>query len=156
MSITAMALAAFRAIGQSKPMRKDSLKSRKIINYEKTFIIHGSLVEVFAFIDDMKNSRKYTKESSVAKVGSIWNIVSSSSKKTSLRTEYRRTGSVESLSAHADQNGLIDWMSRLKKKPEKIFIVHGESESEAALRVKIKDVFGWDCEIPTLNETNKI
>jgi metallo-beta-lactamase family protein len=59
---------------------------------------------------------------------------------------------VEGLSAHADQKGLIEWMNQLKKKPEKIFIVHGEALSSDALRVKIKDVYGWDCEIPSLNE----
>ena len=59
---------------------------------------------------------------------------------------------VEGLSAHADQQGLIEWMSRLKRKPEKIFIVHGEAHSAEALRVKIKDIYGWDCEIPQLNQ----
>lgn len=63
---------------------------------------------------------------------------------------------VEGLSAHADQKGLIDWMSQLKKKPEKIFIVHGEPQSADALRVKIKDVYGWDSVIPSLNEIIKI
>ena len=59
---------------------------------------------------------------------------------------------VEGLSAHADQKGLINWMSQLKRKPERIFIVHGESQSADVLRVKIKDAYGWDCEIPSLNE----
>lgn len=63
---------------------------------------------------------------------------------------------VEGLSAHTDQKGLIDWMSGLKKKPEHIFIVHGEPQSADALRVKIKDVYGWDCVIPSLNEIIKI
>ncbi len=59
---------------------------------------------------------------------------------------------VEGLSAHADQKGLIEWMSQLKEKPEKIFIVHGEAQSADALRVKIKDVYRWDSVIPFLNE----
>ena len=63
---------------------------------------------------------------------------------------------LEGLSAHTDQKGLIDWMSLIKKKPERIFIVHGEPQSADALRVKIKDVYGWDCEIPFLNEIVKI
>ncbi len=60
---------------------------------------------------------------------------------------------VEGLSAHTDQKGLIEWMSGLKTKPEHIFIIHGEPHSAEALRVKIKDVYGWDCEIPFLNQT---
>lgn len=63
---------------------------------------------------------------------------------------------LEGLSAHTDQKGLIDWMSGLKKKPEHIFIVHGEAKSADALRVKIKDVYGWECKIPTLNEIVEI
>ena len=62
----------------------------------------------------------------------------------------------EGLSAHADQKGLIDWMSGLKQKPEHIFIVHGEAQSADALRVKIKEVYGWESEIPSLNEIIEI
>lgn len=59
---------------------------------------------------------------------------------------------VEGLSAHTDQLGLIGWMHELKQKPEHIFIVHGEPQAADALRVKIKDIYGWNCEIPALNE----
>lgn len=59
---------------------------------------------------------------------------------------------VEGLSAHADQKGLINWMSQIKEKPDKIFIVHGEPKSADALQLKIKEVYGWDCSIPKLNE----
>ena len=62
----------------------------------------------------------------------------------------------EGLSAHADQKGLIDWMSGLKQKPEHIFIVHGEAQSAGALREKIKDVYGWESKIPSLNEIIEI
>lgn len=30
------------------------------------------------------------------------------------------------LSGHADKNGLIDWLSGFEKKPERVFVVHGE------------------------------
>ena len=54
------------------------------------------------------------------------------------------------LSAHADQSELLDWMSEIKNTPEKVFIVHGESQSADAFRVKVKDMYGWDCTIPEL------
>ena len=63
---------------------------------------------------------------------------------------------LEGLSAHTDQKGLIEWVSLLKQKPEHVFIVHGEPKSADALRVKFKDVYGWDCEIPSLNEIVEI
>ncbi|MBI3519920.1 MAG: MBL fold metallo-hydrolase [Bacteroidetes bacterium] len=63
---------------------------------------------------------------------------------------------IEGLSAHADQTGLINWMSHIKSKPKRVFVVHGEPQSADALRVKIKDVYGWNCEIPSLNEITEI
>ncbi len=59
---------------------------------------------------------------------------------------------IEGLSAHADQKELLDWLSNIKKAPERIFIVHGESQSADVFRVKLKDVYGWNAEIPVLNE----
>lgn len=47
-------------------------------------------------------------------------------------------------------------LSNIKKAPERIFIVHGESQSADTLRVKLKDVYGWNAEIPFLNEITKI
>lgn len=33
---------------------------------------------------------------------------------------------LKGLSGHADKNGLIEWISAFKKKPDKVFVVHGE------------------------------
>lgn len=63
---------------------------------------------------------------------------------------------VEGLSAHADQKELIDWLSDLKEKPEKVFIVHGEQEGSTALQTKLKEVYGYDGIIPELNSTYTI
>jgi len=57
---------------------------------------------------------------------------------------------IQALSAHADQSELLDWMSDIKDKPEKVFLVHGEPHAADTLRVKIKDTYDWDCEIPEL------
>ncbi|MDF2439010.1 MAG: RNA-metabolising metallo-beta-lactamase [Bacteroidota bacterium] len=59
---------------------------------------------------------------------------------------------LEGLSSHADQKGLINWLSALKQAPDKIFIVHGESEGALGLQSKIKEVYGWDSVIPELNQ----
>lgn len=60
------------------------------------------------------------------------------------------------LSAHADQSELLDWMSDIKKAPEKIFIVHGETHAADAFRVKVKDTYGWDCLLPELYSIDDI
>lgn len=59
---------------------------------------------------------------------------------------------ITTMSSHADQKELLSWMSQIKNKPEKVFIVHGEPHSSDALRVKIQDEFGWDCKIPAFLE----
>ena len=59
---------------------------------------------------------------------------------------------IESLSAHADQKDLLDWLSRVKEKPERVFLVHGEPTALDALRVKLKDAFDWNPIIPQLNQ----
>lgn len=57
-----------------------------------------------------------------------------------------------SLSAHADQKELLDWIKEIKIKPEKTFIVHGEPDAAQTFALKIKDNFGWETKVPILNE----
>lgn len=59
---------------------------------------------------------------------------------------------IESLSAHADQAEILDWISEIKNSPEKVFLVHGEPTAQDALRVKLKDKFSWEILSPKLNE----
>jgi metallo-beta-lactamase family protein len=64
--------------------------------------------------------------------------------------------SIESLSAHADQKDLINWMSTIKNIPEKVYLVHGEPTALDAFRVKVKDVYGWHVSIPKLTDVEKV
>ncbi len=63
---------------------------------------------------------------------------------------------IEGLSAHADQSELIDWMSKIKQKPEQIFVVHGEKKGAEGLQNKMKEVYGWDSTIPKLYDIVEI
>jgi metallo-beta-lactamase family protein len=63
---------------------------------------------------------------------------------------------IESLSAHADQRGLLDWASTIKNVPEKVFLIHGEPTALDALRVKIQDTYKWRVHIPKLYEIVEI
>lgn len=60
---------------------------------------------------------------------------------------------INSLSAHADQTELLEWLSELDQKPERIFLIHGEKKASDVLRVKIKDRYGWLAQIPHLNDS---
>lgn len=64
--------------------------------------------------------------------------------------------SIESLSAHADQMELINWMSAIKNIPEKVFLIHGEPTALDGFRVKIKDTYHWNATIPKLNDVEEV
>jgi len=63
---------------------------------------------------------------------------------------------LDSLSAHADQGELLDWVSEIAPPPEYIFLVHGEPTAQDALRVKLENEKGWFARIPGLMETAEI
>nr|WP_321244031.1 MBL fold metallo-hydrolase [uncultured Psychroserpens sp.] len=63
---------------------------------------------------------------------------------------------IESLSAHGDQQDLINWMSTIKNIPEKVYLIHGEPTALDAFRVKIEDVYGWNAKIPKLTDVEKV
>ncbi|MFD1163944.1 MULTISPECIES: MBL fold metallo-hydrolase [Hwangdonia] len=63
---------------------------------------------------------------------------------------------VESLSAHADQKDLLDWMGNIKNIPETVYLIHGESTALDAFRVKIQDTYGWQVKIPKLTDVEKV
>lgn len=61
--------------------------------------------------------------------------------------------SIESLSAHADSGEIMGWLRGINKPPQKTFLVHGEIESLRALYYRISNELGWDCEIPSPQES---
>jgi metallo-beta-lactamase family protein len=63
---------------------------------------------------------------------------------------------LESLSAHADQNELLNWLSNIKNIPEKVFLIHGESSALETFKTKIIDSYNWNVSIPKLFQIEKI
>lgn len=59
---------------------------------------------------------------------------------------------IRTMSSHADQAQIINWLGGLKKQPKKIFINHGEPHSSNALRVKLQNTFGWEVVTPQLED----
>ncbi|ANK79850.1 MBL fold metallo-hydrolase RNA specificity domain-containing protein [Tepidicaulis sp.] len=52
------------------------------------------------------------------------------------------------LSAHADSDELMRWLSGFNHAPARTFIVHGEAEAAEALRVRIGKDLGWNATVP--------
>jgi metallo-beta-lactamase family protein len=64
-----------------------------------------------------------------------------------------RIAEISSLSAHADQHEILDWIGSFSKLPTQIFIVHGEANASEGLRVRIFDRFGITPHIAKFDET---
>ncbi len=60
---------------------------------------------------------------------------------------------IEGLSAHADQEELMDWAEGFCEKPKMTFIVHGEKKSAEALQQKLTEELGWNTVIPQYLES---
>ncbi len=52
------------------------------------------------------------------------------------------------LSAHADSDELMRWLSGFRRRPAQVFIVHGEPDASEALRVRIGRELGWSACVP--------
>ena len=63
---------------------------------------------------------------------------------------------IESLSGHADQQGLLDWTNEIKNIPEAVFLVHGEPVAQDALRLRLEDTYGWNISIPKLFSSKEL
>ncbi|MBA3067929.1 MAG: MBL fold metallo-hydrolase [Hyphomonas sp.] len=55
---------------------------------------------------------------------------------------------LHTLSAHADANEIMRWLSGFEAPPRKTFVVHGEPDASDTLRHRIQEELGWDCEVP--------
>ena len=52
------------------------------------------------------------------------------------------------MSGHADKGGLIDWVSAFKRKPNKVFLVHGEDSVCNMFADCLRDEYGFDTYAP--------
>lgn len=59
---------------------------------------------------------------------------------------------LDMLSAHADADELMRWLSGFPHPPRKVFIVHGEPEASEGLRVRIGRELGWASVVPRLDQ----
>lgn len=60
---------------------------------------------------------------------------------------------IEGYSGHADQEGLLNFIYSFIKKPDHIFLVHGEEEGQKVLRDKIIETTNLPVTIPSYGET---
>ena len=57
------------------------------------------------------------------------------------------------LSAHADSDELMRWLSGFRRPPQRVFVVHGEPEASDALRERIERELDWPASVPLQNRS---
>jgi len=60
--------------------------------------------------------------------------------------------SITGYSAHADQKGIMNWLSSIRKPIKKIFVVQGEEKPANVLAQLIRDNLGIQAEVPQMGE----
>lgn len=63
---------------------------------------------------------------------------------------------IDTLSAHADQNEILTWLSAFEAPPKMTYITHGEPEASTTLHDVIQEKMGWPCNTPRLMEMVKL
>lgn len=63
-----------------------------------------------------------------------------------------RVAAIGGYSAHADQNGLIEWLSPMRRTLKKVFAVHGEPKESEGLMQRVRDFMAIDAAVPSLNQ----
>jgi len=63
---------------------------------------------------------------------------------------------VSGLSAHADADELIMWLSRREKDPSTVCVIHGEYDVQQEFATRLSEEFGWQPIIPDLGDTIQV
>ena len=60
---------------------------------------------------------------------------------------------IDGFSGHADYFEMLAWLMAFNKAPKKVFIVHGNPTSSAAMAEHIRETYKWDVVVPVLGES---
>ncbi|MBE0691462.1 MAG: MBL fold metallo-hydrolase [Anaerolineae bacterium] len=60
------------------------------------------------------------------------------------------------LSGHADRIGLLEWVGAYEKRPDKVFLVHGELEPATALAEGLQSQYGISAKVPDWKQSFEV
>jgi len=63
-----------------------------------------------------------------------------------------RIAQLNGFSAHADRDGLVRWLSSLRKPPRRVFVTHGELDASQNLAGLIRSRHAWETIVPSYQE----
>lgn len=73
--------------------------------------------------------------------------------------EYRRRATVEVIngfSGHADRDELVNWVGAIKRKPRRVFLVHGEEDAALNLAGILRDTFEMQVDVPVHGQSYEV
>ncbi len=56
------------------------------------------------------------------------------------------------LSAHADQNGLLEWLGHFKNPAMRVYVIHGESNVSDEFAGLVRSKFGFEAHVPSIGD----
>ena len=63
-----------------------------------------------------------------------------------------RIAQIHGLSAHADRDELLKWLSGLRKAPKHVFVTHGEREASESFGDFLRERTGWNISVPVYRQ----
>lgn len=67
-----------------------------------------------------------------------------------------KVGTITGLSSHADGDEIMRWIGTAERKPETVFVVHGQLESAEFLANRIENEFGSKTHVPDLKDSYEL
>jgi metallo-beta-lactamase family protein len=90
-------------------------------------------------------------------VGTLGRLIVDGAEKVRILGEYypvkARITQLHGLSAHADRNQLLNWLTSLKRAPKHVYVIHGETESAESFAELITEKTGWPATVPNYRQT---
>lgn len=143
-----------------------SADESKLINFEKgskIIISSSGMCEAGRIRHHLKHNL-YRADSTILfvgyqAVGTLGRMLLDGAKKVKLFGEEVRINAtierIEGFSGHAGKDELIEWLRAIEKKPQKVFLVHGETSVLDTFAQSIRSL-GYDVSIPRLGESYDI
>ncbi len=63
---------------------------------------------------------------------------------------------IDGFSAHADRDGLLEWLSDIRVSPRCVFVTHGEEKAANSFAKLLKEKTGWTVKVPQYKDTVKL
>jgi metallo-beta-lactamase family protein len=63
-----------------------------------------------------------------------------------------RISTIGGLSAHADRDGLLEWLQGFRRAPQRTYVVHGEAQTVLSFADFIRGRLGWNAEAPVAGQ----